>query len=114
MAAVHKIQTKTASISRLPVAYPSTNERLMTSLIPISNPVFRNDYTVPKKNVDLKIELDIFEPPFAPLILAEVEFSDEEMALAFIPPPWLCKDVTDNPEYHNSNMSRRVFRGIPP
>ncbi|MEY8323877.1 CYTH domain-containing protein [Lachnospiraceae bacterium 54-11] len=79
-------------------------------LIPISNPVFRNDYTVPKKNVDLKIELDIFEPPFAPLILAEVEFSDEEMALAFIPPPWLCKDVTGNPEYHNSNMSRRVFR----
>ena len=79
-------------------------------LIPISNPVFRNDYTVPKKNVDLKIELDIFEPPFAPLILAEVEFPDEEMALAFIPPAWLYKDVTDNPEYHNSNMSRKVFQ----
>ena len=79
-------------------------------LIPISNPVFRNDYTVPKKNVDLKIELDIFDPHFAPLILTEEELSDKEMALAFIPPPSLCKDVTDNPKYHNSNMSRRVFR----
>lgn len=79
-------------------------------LIPISNPVFRNDYAVPKKNVDLKVELDIFEPPFAPLVLAEVEFPDKEMALAFIPPTWLCKDVTNDPEYHNSNMSRKVFK----
>lgn len=78
-------------------------------LIPIASPVFRNDYAVPKKHVDLKVELDIFEPPFAPLILAEVEFPDEEMALAFIPPAWLYKDVTDDPKYHNSNMSHKVF-----
>ncbi len=75
-------------------------------LIPISNPAFRDGYT-PKENLALKIELDIFEPPFAPLILAEVEFPDEETAGAFIPPAWLCEDVTDNAQYHNSNMSRR-------
>ena len=55
------------------------------------------------------IELDIFEPPFAPLVLAEVEFPTEEAANAFIPPDWFGADVTFDPAYHNSVMSRRRF-----
>ena len=55
------------------------------------------------------IELDIFEPPFAPLVLAEVEFPTEEEANAFIPPDWFGADVTFDPAYHNSVMSRRRF-----
>ena len=34
------------------------------------------------------IELDVFEPPFAPLVMAEVEFPTEEAAMAFQPPAW--------------------------
>lgn len=55
------------------------------------------------------IELDVFEPPFAPLVLAEVEFPTEEEANSFIPPDWFGADVTFDPAYHNSVMSRRRF-----
>ncbi|MBD5545931.1 MAG: CYTH domain-containing protein [Lachnospiraceae bacterium] len=78
-------------------------------LIPIKNPIFKDGYDVPEESANLKIELDIFNPPFAPLAIAEVEFPDVEMANTFIPPAWLGADVTDNPEYHNSNLSRKIF-----
>lgn len=54
------------------------------------------------------IELDEFHEPFAPLILAEVEFESKEEAEAFTPPEWFTEDVTQNPLYHNSNMSKRI------
>lgn len=79
-------------------------------LIPIEHPCFTADHPAPKEPIGLKIELDVFDPPFAPLVIAEVEFPNEEMAAAFIPPKWLGEDVTNNPEYHNSNLSRRVFK----
>lgn len=53
------------------------------------------------------IELDIFDAPFAPLVIAEVEFPSIEAANAFQPPEWFGEDVTNDPSYHNSNMSRR-------
>lgn len=53
------------------------------------------------------IELDIFDPPFAPLIIAEVEFPTLEEANRFLPPDWFDQDVTNDPAYHNSNLSRR-------
>ncbi|MBQ7564100.1 MAG: CYTH domain-containing protein [Lachnospiraceae bacterium] len=55
------------------------------------------------------IELDIFDPPFAPLILAEVEFESEEEANSFAPPDWFAEDVTRDTNYHNSTMSRKTF-----
>ena len=51
------------------------------------------------------IELDVFFAPFAPLLIAEVEFSTREEALAFQPPEWFLKDVTMDPAYHNSTLS---------
>ena len=54
------------------------------------------------------IELDVFEAPFAPLIIAEVEFPSLEEADAFLSPDWFDADVTQDPAYHNSNLSRRV------
>lgn len=78
-------------------------------LFPISSPEFKKDYVPPKNMPSLTIELDVFEPPFAPLCIAEVEFPDEEMANAFLPPHWFLEDVTYNKEYHNSNLSRKKF-----
>lgn len=57
-------------------------------------------------NDTLTIELDIFEDDLAPLLLAEVEFPDEETANSFTPPEWFGEDVTFSPQYHNSNLSK--------
>ena len=51
-------------------------------------------------------ELDIFEGELAPLILAEVEFPDEDSAFSFIPPDWFGEDVTFSGKYHNSFLSQ--------
>ena len=64
-------------------------------------------YLIPIEDTDLTIELDIFDKPFAPLIMAEVEFSSVEDANAFIAPDWFGEDVTNDPAYHNSNMSKK-------
>lgn len=77
-------------------------------VIPLNNPQFASSYQ-PLTSPTLLIELDVFAPPFAPLIMAEVEFPNIEMANAFIPPTWFDQDVTNNPDYHNSVMSRKEF-----
>lgn len=77
-------------------------------VLPLENPRFQDNFK-PEHTLSLKIELDIFEPPFAPLIIAEIEFPDEQTANAFIPPEWFDEDVTFNPKYHNSNLSRQKF-----
>lgn len=77
-------------------------------VIPLDAPLFKEPFQ-PKQALSLKIELDIFEPPFAPLIIAEIEFPDEQTANAFVPPAWFDEDVTFNPNYHNSNLSRQKF-----
>ncbi len=74
-------------------------------LIPIEKPVFAEGFSVPLQPLNLKIELDIFDPPLSPLVIAEVEFPDEEMANAFLPPSWLMEDVTNDPRYRNSSIS---------
>ncbi len=52
------------------------------------------------------IELDVFNAPFAPLYMAEVEFSTMEEAENFTPPEWFGEDVTFDGSYHNSAMSK--------
>lgn len=78
-------------------------------VIPIEHPTFASEYKECIDHISLCVELDIFEAPFAPLIIAEVEFPSKDMANAFIPLDWFDQDVTNDPSYHNSNLSRRVF-----
>ena len=52
------------------------------------------------------IELDVFLGELAPLVIAEVEFPDLKAAEGFIPPDWFGQDVTMDPAYHNSVLSR--------
>lgn len=75
-------------------------------LIPIEQPTFSSDYCTDIDPLSLTVELDIFEAPFENLIIAEVEFPDKEMAEAFLPLDWFSEDVTRNPAYHNSNLSK--------
>ena len=78
-------------------------------LIPLNNPTFQEGFPAPPKDYTLMIELDVFDAPFAPLKLAEVEFGSKEAANAFVPPSWFGEDVTYNKEYHNSYMSKQTF-----
>lgn len=75
-------------------------------LIPIEHPTFASDHKFSVDQISLTVELDIFEAPFENLIIAEVEFPDERMAEAFCPLDWFLDDVTNDPAYHNSNLSR--------
>ncbi len=56
---------------------------------------------------DYTIELDIFEGELKPLVIAEVEFPTVEEAEAFVPPDWFAEDVTGDPGYQNSNLSKQ-------
>ncbi|MEE0419735.1 MAG: CYTH domain-containing protein [Lachnospiraceae bacterium] len=69
------------------------------------NLIAKKRYLIPLES-NLKIELDVFLPPFAPLVLAEVEFDTEEQANAFTPPSWFGEDVTFSGRYHNSYLSQ--------
>ena len=53
------------------------------------------------------VELDVFGGELAPLVIAEVEFPSVEAANAFVPPDWFGNDVTEDPAYNNSNLSKK-------
>jgi len=76
-------------------------------LIPVEHPTFTSDYQPSVDQISLTIELDVFDAPFENLVIAEVEFPDEAMAAAFCPVDWFSEDVTNDPAYHNSNLSRQ-------
>ncbi len=70
------------------------------------NIITKHRYEIPDKT-GRTIELDIFDGTFKGLILAEVEFDSIEEADNYIPPDWFKEDVTNDTNYHNSNMSKR-------
>lgn len=72
------------------------------------NIISKNRYLIPYKKYT--IELDEFKGCFSGLLMAEVEFESIEEANSFEMPDWFLKDVTLDPEYHNSNMSKKVFK----
>ena len=71
--------------------------------------ICKKRYMIPLEssiNPELMIELDVFEGELAPLVLAEVEFHDEEAANTFTAPEWFGEDVTFCGKYHNSYLSK--------
>lgn len=67
--------------------------------------ISKKRYRIPY-NDKLTIELDVFEAPLTPLVLAEVEFESIEEAKAFTPPSWFEKDVTEDRSFSNSELSK--------
>lgn len=66
--------------------------------------ITKKRYRIPEAG-GLTIELDVFEGDLAGLVMAEVEFPDEETAKGYRPPEWFGKEVTYDQAYHNSNLS---------
>ena len=85
---------------------PLTKEAYEHLLLKIDGRLIKKRrYMIPLEG-NLTVELDVFEGELAPLILAEVEFPDEDSALSFTPPDWFGEDVTCSGKYHNSHLSR--------
>ncbi len=92
-------------LSREEHEMPLTGEAYRHLLPKADGAVIRKDrYELPFG--ERVIELDVFEPPFAPLTVAEVEFPTEEEAKAFTPPAWFGREVTYDPAYTNARLSR--------
>ena len=70
------------------------------------NIITKKRYEIPDGN-GYTIELDIFDGVFSGTVLAEVEFASVEDADNYILPDWFSEDVTNNKDYHNSNMSKK-------
>lgn len=74
--------------------------------------IIKDRYVIPFSEVgdlpdaDLWIELDFFLEDLEGLVLAEVEFPDEDSANAFQAPAWFGEDVTYSTKYHNSTLSK--------
>lgn len=58
------------------------------------------------------LELDVFEGIFEGLIIAEIEFPDEETAKNYTPPTYLVEEVTFDRRFHNSNLSKMSVEEI--
>lgn len=56
------------------------------------------------------IEYDLFDNRHDGLIIAEVEFKNQEHMKAFIPPKWFLIDVTNDPTFLNRNLA---YHGMP-
>ncbi len=85
---------------------PLTKEAYEHLLLKIDGRLIKKRrYMIPLEG-NLTAELDVFEGELTPLILAEVEFPDEDSARSFTPPDWFGEDVTFSGKYHNSHLSR--------
>jgi CYTH domain-containing protein len=65
-------------------------------------------YLLPQ--ADLTLEFDIFSGNLSPLILLEVEFVSLEASRAFTPPPYVTREVTEDPAFKNASLA--IF-GLP-
>ena len=54
---------------------------------------------------DNLVEIDLYGGRHEGLVVAEVEFDDEQAALDFEPPDWLGEDVTGDPRYSNQLLA---------
>jgi CYTH domain-containing protein len=50
--------------------------------------------------------IDVFEPPLHGLIMADIEFSTDREAQAFLPPPEAIAEVTDDPRFTGGSLVR--------
>src|SRR5687768_15910342 len=51
------------------------------------------------------VEIDLYRGKHEGLVVAEVEFDDEQSAINFQPPDWLGDDVTGDPRYSNQLLA---------
>jgi hypothetical protein len=50
--------------------------------------------------------VDVFEGSLAGLLVAEVEFRNDQSMTAFVPPPWCGPEITEHLEFTGANLAR--------
>ena len=70
-----------------------------------------DDIAVTVLFVSIVFEVDEFFGDNEGLVMAEVEFPTAAEAMAFQPPAWFGEEVTYDPAYSNSNLSKQKFDG---
>jgi adenylate cyclase len=65
--------------------------------------LLKTRYEIPLS--DRIVEIDLYHERHEGLIVAEVEFDEEEAAKTFQPPSWLGDDVTGDPRYSNQLLA---------
>ena len=68
-----------------------------------SKRLVKTRYDIPLGN--RVVEIDVYGGRHNGLVVAEVEFDDEESAKNFRPPDWLGEDVTGDPRYSNQLLA---------
>jgi len=53
-------------------------------------------------------EVDVFEAENEGLVIAEIELASEHQEIVL--PPWVVKEVTDDPKYYNANLIKFPFK----
>ncbi|HSP44405.1 MAG TPA: CYTH domain-containing protein [Chthoniobacterales bacterium] len=81
------------SLEQFKTLWPATAGRRLTKV----------RYDVPWKKHT--IEIDVYRGRHDGLVVAEVEFDDQESCANFEPPAWLGRDVTGKPKYSNVAMA---------
>ena len=69
----------------------------------LNNTIMKRRYYIPYN--DLLIEFDIYKGILEGLMVAEIEFDSIEESKKFIIPSWFYKEVTDNTNFKNKNLS---------
>lgn len=72
-----------------------------------SSLVEKQRYYIPLN--ELTIELDVFLGANEGLVVAEVEFSDEQQAQSFMPPSWFSDEVSADHRYYNHYLSEHPY-----
>ena len=67
---------------------------------------FLQGYLSTSPTVRVRREGEAYQAELPGLLLVEVEFPDEASARAFTPPAWFGREVTGDPRYQNSSLSR--------
>lgn len=68
------------------------------------NVITKHRYLIPLEDA-LTLELDVFDNEYDGLVIAEIEFPDEETAKKYTPPAYLAEEVTYDARFHNNSLS---------
>lgn len=55
--------------------------------------------------------VDVFDPPHDGLLIAEIEFTDDDSMTRFEPPAWCGPEITDDPRYRGGHLAELAARG---
>ena len=68
--------------------------------------ISKTRYKIPDEHGFI-IELDVFHGEYEGLIMAEVEFPSEEVAVEYEGPEWFDDEVTFDSRYQNNNLANK-------